>query len=95
MIKKYEFTKEEMIDFYEYTHCLASVALFEMIHHILETAEAEEVPKRFEAMEKDFRENCQRLQNKISKKVFETSFAISSASLHRALDELKKSKDSK
>lgn len=90
----FTFTEEEMIDIYDYIESAGIVTIFDMLDYIIETAEAEEVPKRFEAMEKDFREDFQRLQNKISKKVFETLCAIGSASLCRAFDELSESKES-
>ncbi len=88
------FTKEELVDFYNYIERAANVRTFYILNHILDTAEVEEAPEKFEELENDFREDLYRLKNNISKKAYETAREIEMAKWLRNATEMLKNRES-
>lgn len=91
MRKKYKFTEEEMVEFFDYMKNATAVAIFRTIHFIEETGQGKEA---IEDLEKRFQENLDRLGNNASKKVLKIADEIASVTYLRSLDEMRKKKES-
>lgn len=91
MRKKYKFTEEKMVEFFDYIKNATAVAIFRTIHFIEETGQGKEA---IEDLEKRFQENLDRIGNNSSKKVLKIADEISSVTYLRSINELYKSKES-
>lgn len=91
MRKKYKFTEEEMLNFYDYMKTATAVAIFRAIHFIEDSGQGKEA---IEDLEKEFQERLDRLGNSASEKVLKTADELSAAALLRSLDRMHKSKES-
>ena len=91
MRKKYKFTEEEMVEFFDYMKNATAVAIFRTIHFIEETGQGKEA---IEDLEKRFQEDLDRIGNSVSEKVLKTADELSAAALLRSLDRMHKSKES-
>ena len=89
MSKKYEFTKEELVDFYDCVKYSTGFAIYDSLHHM------EGITKYCEAQRKYFQKNLERSKNNMSQEMLKTVIKIETASLIRCLNNLLKEPDSK
>lgn len=95
MIKKYEFTKEELIDFFNYVGNTTAITIFDDLHRLTGRVTYEEVYKACEDRRERFQEIYYRLENSMSQEVLETANEIENAAFFCSLDEMFKEQDSK
>lgn len=95
MIKKYEFTKEELVEFFNYVENATAIAIFDDLHRLTGRVTYEEVYKACEDRREYFQENYYRLENNMSQEVLETANEIENAAFICSFDEALKKLDSK
>lgn len=94
MIKKYEFTKEELVEFFNYVERTTAITILGALHRLTGRVTYEEVYKACEDMLECFQEIYYRLENDMSQEVLETANEIENAAFICSLDERFKNPDS-
>ncbi len=95
MIKKYEFTKEELVEFFNYVENTTAITILDDLLRLAEIKAYEGVYKACEDRREYFQEIYYRLENNMSQEVLETANEIEAAAFICSLDEMFKEPDSK